>query len=62
MDHFEGNTFLIISAKGRSIMCSEFLVMHPSGPFFTLTDTEYSKALQKHPRLNVDFNVLYGKK
>ncbi|CAF2893742.1 unnamed protein product [Rotaria sp. Silwood2] len=33
--------------RGRSIMCSDLLVMHPSGPFFSLTDKEYSEALKK---------------
>ena len=28
------------NGRDRSIMCSEFLVMHPSGPFFSLNDDE----------------------
>lgn len=42
-------------------MCSEFLVMHPSGPFFTLTDSEYAKALEVYPELDADCNILYEK-
>ncbi|CAF3661021.1 unnamed protein product [Rotaria socialis] len=29
--------------RGRSIMCSDLLVMHPSGLFFSLADKEYSE-------------------
>ncbi|CAF2006627.1 unnamed protein product [Rotaria magnacalcarata] len=35
--------------RGRSIMCSDPLVMHPSGPFFSLTEKEYSEALKTYP-------------
>ena len=45
--------------KGRSIMCSELLIMHPSGPFFWLTDKEYAQALKKYPELNNDSDVSY---
>ncbi|CAF4313817.1 unnamed protein product [Didymodactylos carnosus] len=38
--------------KGKSVMSSDFLVMHPSSPFFTLTDKEFEKALKKYPDLN----------
>ncbi|CAF3376878.1 unnamed protein product, partial [Rotaria sp. Silwood2] len=38
--------------KGNSVMSSDFLVMHPSSPFFTLTDKEFEKALKKYPDLN----------
>jgi hypothetical protein len=47
--------------KGRSIMCSDFLIMHPSGPFFSLTDKEYAQALKKYPELNDDSDILYEK-
>ncbi|CAF1539603.1 unnamed protein product, partial [Rotaria sp. Silwood1] len=47
--------------KGRSIMCSDFLIMHPSGPFFSLTDKEYAQALKKYPQLNDDSDILYEK-
>ncbi|CAF2086692.1 unnamed protein product [Rotaria magnacalcarata] len=47
--------------RGRSIMCSDLLVMHPSGPFFSLTDKEYSEALKKYPHLNDDCDINYEK-
>ncbi len=47
--------------KGRSIMCSDFLIMHSSGPFFTLTDKEYSRALKKYPELDDDSDTVYEK-
>ncbi|CAF2060717.1 unnamed protein product [Rotaria magnacalcarata] len=31
--------------RGRSIMCSDLLVMHPSGPFFSLTEKDASAAI-----------------
>ena len=48
--------------KGRSIMCWDLLVMHPGGPFFSLTDKEYSEALKKYPKLNDDCDINYEKK
>ena len=42
-------------------MCSDLLVMHPSGPFFSLTDKEYSEALKKYPNLNDDCDINYEK-
>ena len=47
--------------KGRGITCSDLLVMHPSGPFFSLTDKEYSEALKKYPNLNDDCDINYEK-
>ncbi|CAF1103720.1 unnamed protein product [Rotaria magnacalcarata] len=40
-------------------MCSNLLVMHPSGPFFSLTDKEYAEALKKYPHLNDDCDINY---
>ena len=45
--------------KGRSIMCSDLLIVHPSGLFFLLADREYSKALKKYPNLNDDCDINY---
>ncbi|CAF5198015.1 unnamed protein product, partial [Rotaria magnacalcarata] len=45
--------------RGRSIMCSDLLVMHPSGPFFSLTEIEYSEALKTYPNLNDDCDINY---
>ncbi|CAF4443413.1 unnamed protein product, partial [Rotaria magnacalcarata] len=47
--------------RGRSIMCSDLLVMHPSGPFFSLTEKEYSEALKTYPNLNDDCDINYEK-
>ncbi|CAF3256181.1 unnamed protein product [Rotaria sp. Silwood2] len=33
--------------------------MHPSGPFFSLTDKEYSEAMKKYPNLNDDCDINY---
>ncbi|CAF1307493.1 unnamed protein product, partial [Didymodactylos carnosus] len=45
--------------RGRSNMLSDFLVMHPSGPFFQLSSTEYDKALEKYPELDEEQDVDY---
>ncbi|CAF1497772.1 unnamed protein product, partial [Rotaria magnacalcarata] len=47
--------------KGRSIMYSDLLVMHQSGPFFSLTEKEYSEALKTYPNLNDDCDINYEK-
>ncbi|CAF4744477.1 unnamed protein product, partial [Rotaria sp. Silwood2] len=33
--------------------------MHPSGPFFSLDEAEYNKALTTFPELNIDTDVNY---
>lgn len=43
--------------RGRSNMVSDFLVQHPSGPFFNLSHTEYQKALVKYPQLDSKLSV-----
>ncbi|CAF5192208.1 unnamed protein product, partial [Rotaria magnacalcarata] len=47
--------------RGRSILCSDLLVMHPSGPFLSLTEKEYSEALKTYPNLNDDCDINYEK-
>jgi hypothetical protein len=42
------NTAFYNKGKGRSIMCSDFLIMFSSGPFFSLTDKEYAQALKRY--------------
>ena len=32
---------------GRSLMISDFLVQHPSGPFFQLNEKEWTDAVKK---------------
>ncbi|CAF3380958.1 unnamed protein product [Rotaria socialis] len=45
--------------RGRSNMLSDFLVMHPSGPFFYLSPSEYEKALEKYPDLDEEQDIDY---
>ncbi|CAF4797658.1 unnamed protein product [Rotaria sp. Silwood1] len=45
--------------KGRSNMVSDFMVQHPSGPFFSLSKSEYEKALVKYPQLANDTGITY---
>jgi hypothetical protein len=45
--------------RGRSNMVSDFLVQHPSGPFFSLSEKEFSQAVKQFPELewpsDIDF-------
>jgi len=43
-------------------MCSDFLILHPSGPFFSLTQDEYLKALEYYPELDLDDDIQYEKR
>ena len=45
--------------RGRSYMVSDFLVQHPSGPFFSLNDSEWAEAIKKYPILNQSKDVDY---
>lgn len=45
--------------RGRSLMCSDFLVSHPSSPFFSLDDEEWANAIKKHPDLDNDTGINY---
>ena len=45
--------------RGRSLMCSDFLVCHPSSPFFFLNDQEWAMAVTKHPDLDEDTGIDY---
>jgi hypothetical protein len=45
--------------RGRSLMCSDFLVGHPSSPFFSLDENEWAKAVKKHPDLAEDTGINY---
>ena len=40
-------------------MASDFLVMHSSGPFFSLNCNEFKEALEKYPDLNNDSDIIY---
>ena len=52
----EENTPFFNKGRGRSHMMSDFLVSHPSGPFFSLSSAEFEEAKKKYPNLlhNVD--------
>ncbi|CAF4503702.1 unnamed protein product, partial [Didymodactylos carnosus] len=45
--------------RGRSHMISDFLVQHPSGPFFELSENEWKEATAKYITLSVDSDVTY---
>ncbi|CAF3626850.1 unnamed protein product [Rotaria socialis] len=55
----EDNAPFYNKGRGRSIMASEFLVMHNSGSFFSLNDKEFKRASNKYPDLNNDSNIIY---
>ncbi|CAF1656724.1 unnamed protein product [Rotaria magnacalcarata] len=46
-------------SKGRSNMISDFVVAHPSGPFFSLNPVEYARALQKYHQLGAPTDLEY---
>jgi hypothetical protein len=48
----EGHTPFFSKGRGRSHMLSDFIVQHPTDPFFSLTDTEYRRATKKFPALS----------
>ena len=48
---YDDNTPLFSKGRGRSLMVSDFMVSHPSGPFFSLNDKEWNKAINKYPSL-----------
>jgi len=45
--------------RGRSYMVSDFLVQHPSGPFFSLNEDEWKEAIKKYPNLDQISDVEY---
>ena len=45
----EGKEPFISKGRGRSLMVSDFLVAHPSGPFFQLSDIEWDNCIKKYP-------------
>ena len=60
---FNNNAPFFSKGRGRSVMISDYLVMHPSGPFFTLNDKEYQQALTLYPELADDVgDVTYVEK
>jgi hypothetical protein len=43
---FKENTPFFSKSRGRSHMVSDFLVQHPSGPFFQLNEHEWMQAVK----------------
>jgi hypothetical protein len=37
--------------RGKSLMVSDFLVSHPSGPFFNLNEAEWSECIEVYPEI-----------
>ncbi|CAF4609996.1 unnamed protein product, partial [Rotaria sp. Silwood2] len=46
---------------GRSVMISDFLVQHPSGPLFQLNEKEWMNAVKKYPDLLDNTDLRYEK-
>ncbi|CAF3734477.1 unnamed protein product [Rotaria socialis] len=55
----ERNTPFLSKGHGRSHMISDFIVQHPCGPFFSLSDAEYDKAVEKFPSLSSSDDLNY---
>jgi hypothetical protein len=49
---FDEETTFFSKGKGRSNMISDFLVQHESGPFFSLDQKQYQKAVMKYPQVS----------
>ncbi|CAF1671912.1 unnamed protein product, partial [Adineta ricciae] len=45
--------------RGRSNMVSDFIVMHPSGPFFRLNAAEFAEAVKHYPQLRTKCDIDY---
>ncbi|CAF1017857.1 unnamed protein product [Didymodactylos carnosus] len=50
-----------IKGRGKTLMISDFMVAHDSGPFFRLSDQEYADAVKKFPDLEDDEGLRYEK-
>ncbi|CAF1128623.1 unnamed protein product, partial [Brachionus calyciflorus] len=47
--------------RGRSLMISDFLVSHPSSPFFFLAEEQWNRATKKYPSLLETDGIHYDK-
>jgi len=56
---FKENIPFFSKGRGRSHMVSDFLVQHPSGPFFELSEDEWKQAVAKYKSLSADSDVNY---
>jgi hypothetical protein len=54
----KGKEPFVSKGKGISLMVSDFLVAHPSGPFFNLNDAEWQRCILKYPNI-VDFHGVH---
>ena len=45
--------------RGKSLMVSDFLVAHPSSPFFSLSEAEWGEAITKYPDLEDEQDIIY---
>ena len=57
----EGHTPFFSKGRGRSHMVSDFIVQHPSGPFYSLSDAEFALAAKKFPSLSDPDGINYLK-
>ncbi len=55
----EGAEPFISKGRGRSIMTSDFLIAHPSGSTFSLSEEEWKNATEKYPSLLDDHGINY---
>jgi len=56
---FKENIPFFSKGRGRSHMVSDFLVQHPSGPFFELNEDEWKQAVAKYKTLTDNSDVNY---
>jgi len=56
---FKENIPFFSKGRGRSHMVSDFLVEHPSAPFFELSEHEWKLAVEKYKTLTEDSGVCY---
>ncbi|CAF3154222.1 unnamed protein product [Rotaria sp. Silwood2] len=56
---FKENTPVFSKGRGRSHMVSDFLVEHPNGPFFELSEDEWKQAVAKHKPLGAPSDIDY---
>ena len=56
---FQETTPFFSKGRGRSYMISDFLVQHPSGPFFQLNEYEWKQAVKKYKSLNTSGGLNY---
>ncbi|CAF4315402.1 unnamed protein product [Rotaria sp. Silwood2] len=56
---FKENIPFFSKGRGRSHMVSDFLVQHPSGPLFELSEDQWQRAVAKYKSLSADNDVNY---